>query len=257
MKKCTITLLLLCATLFAFAQSNELNISFHNIKLKLDNDREHMLEVSDFLLIKLKIETQQTLSIEDFSIEIDNRFLDFGERIQLVEVNPSRNTTWKTYQLIFKLNNDKNAIDINFNIKNEVLDNSMRLQFYKNKSNINVSVRWKTPVQANREDKTGVETILDKYVVNLEINSSEPLLADNFKILLNGVYQKGKISPRKVKAKAIIGKENETTYQYDYICEVELFDGINQIKLEVETKHYLPHQQKFYSTILYVNKVEK
>lgn len=257
MRKLTLLLPLLCIYTFAIAQSNEISVIYNDVQLKLDNDRKHALAASDFSLIKLKIETKFSLTVEDFSIEINNTFLDFGKKIQLIEINPSRNTTWKNYQLVFKLNNDKNIADISLVIKNEVLDKKMELQFYKNKSNIDVSIIWKTPIQANREDKTGIETILPKYVVNLKITSSEPLLADNFKILLNNIYQNEKVSPRKVKAKAIIGDNNETIYEYDYVCEVELHEGINKLKLEVATKHYLPHQQKFYSTILYLNKVKE
>ena len=250
-----LTLSFLCCAVFISAQSNKLEISYNNINLKLDNDKKQVLEASDLSLIQLNIATEQTLHMEDFKIKVNSKFQKIDEKIQLTEVNPSKNTTQKTYQLTFKLGNDKRTVDIDFSIKNEILNHSMKLQFYKNKNPLAISIVWKAPIQANRATKTGIGTILPKYVVNLEINSSEPLLENDFKILLNDIYQKNKVSPRKLKAKVIIGKHSKAIYQYDYTCEVKLHEGINQVKLEVSTKHYVPQQDKSYSSVLYINKV--
>ena len=217
MKKLFVSSLFLLCAAFTFAQSNQLDISYEKIKLKLDNERKHELEVFDLSLIRLNIETKQALHIEDFKIKIDNSVQKIDEKIQLIEVNPSEKKMEKTYQLIFKLDIGKNKLDIDFVIKNHALDHSMKIQFYSNNNPLDISMVWKAPIQANKEDKTGIETILPKYVVNLEVNSSEPLLENDFKILLNDAYQKGKVSPRKTKGQTIIGKSRQTIYQYDYI----------------------------------------
>ena len=255
MKKGIFTLSFLCCVIFVLAQSNQLNVAYNNTKLQLDNDKKHMLEAFDLSLIELTIETELTLYIEDFEVSFNNSFQKLDKKAQLIEVNPSKNVRWKTYQLVFRLENDQNLVDIGFFIKNEVLSHFMKLHFYKKISDLDISIVWKTPIQANREDKTGVETILPKYVVNLEINSSEPLLEDNFKILLDDTYQEDRVTPHKIKAKGIAGKNGKTIYQYSYTCDVTLIEGVNKVKLELITKHYLPQQEKFYSSVLYLNKV--
>ena len=255
MKKLIVLSCFLSYAIFAFAQSKQLDVSYNKIQLKLDNELKHMLEASDFLSLKLKIETELKLNVEDIEVYLDGDFQDFGKKIQLVEINPSETRIWKTYELIFRLDNDKDIANVRFSLKNGLMTHIMQLQFYKKKSNLDISINWKTPIQANREDKTGIETILSTYVVNLEVNSSEPLLENNFKILLNDIYQKNKVSPRKIDAKSVLGKNGKTIYQYNYTCEIKLHEGINKVKLELTPKHFVPNQDKFYSSVLYLNKV--
>ena len=133
MKKLFVSSLFLLCAAFTFAQSNQLDISYEKIKLKLDNEIKHELEVFDLSLIRLNIVTKQALHIEDFKIKIDNSVQKIDEKIQLIEVNPSEKKMEKTYQLIFKLDIGKNKLDIDFVIKNHALDHSMKIQFYSNR----------------------------------------------------------------------------------------------------------------------------
>lgn len=256
MKKLIAFLPFLCLATFIFGQSDRIHISCKNTSLELGDKERYILEASDFSLIQLDIRTDLTLYIEDIEVKIRNDYRALKDKIQLVEVNPSKNTSWKDYQIIFNIENESKSLDIDFSIKNEILNNTIKLQFNLKQNPFDISITWKTPIQANRDDKTGIETILPKYVVNLEINSSEPLLENNFKILLDGIYQKDKVSPQKIKSKSIIGQDGKTIYQYNYTCKINLHEGINKIKLEIETKHYVPNQKKFYSSILYLNKVK-
>jgi len=255
MKRLFILFLSLLSITSTFAQSSQLYATYNDITLKLNNEQRHKLEVFNLSLIKLDIESKTKLYIEDITGNLKDSNQPLTDNIQLVEVNPSRSTEWKNYQIIFQFKNDKNKVDIDLFIKNETIDKAITLQFYKKKSPLDISITWKAPIQANRDDKTGIETMLPKYVINLEINSSEPLLEKDFRTLLNDSYQKNKVTTRKITARSIIGNNGKTIYQYDYTCEVELYEGVNKVKLEIATKEYVPEQKKSYSSVLYLNKV--
>lgn len=252
MKKPTFLLILNILSSVLIAQREHLKVVFDNETLDNHDTIYHFDKWKGTIdKIVFEITADIPLYTEDIEFYLDGEVRGCDKHRQLLRVNPSRVT--KDFKYLITIRNF------------EYSTVSLRVQNYKynfysfvvlhdtEPKDLITDIVWKHPIQANRDDKTGISTALKTYFVNLEINTSEPIGLDDLRFSINGKYYNIENTKKKL-SKTIFYSGAYALWKYDYTQELPLEEGVNTIQLEVHLSKVIPQRPKYYSTILYIKK---
>ena len=201
--------------------------------------------------IIFEIDADIPLYTEDIEFYLNGEYRTCDKHRELLRVNPSRSS--KSFKYLISIRNfDYSTVSLRvknykYNFYNLIVLRETKIV------GLVTDILWKHPIQANREDKTGISTTLKTYFVNLEINTSEPIGPEDLTFIINDVPY-GMENTKQKLSKTIFYSGEYALMKYDYTQELPLEEGVNKIQLEIYHSKLIPQRPKRYSTILYIKK---